>query len=208
MAEAADPRGRGAGLRRRRPRAQVEWAALRCDATRALRGARAGLAGRHGAGAGAGTCRIWSACTRMRRVRRGDSSSWRGWPPAMPSRERFLTELTLDPPEATSDQAGPPLLDEDYLILSTIHSAKGQEWTVGARAQRGRRLHPVPTWPRAPRRARGGAPAALRRDDPRERSPAPPRAAALLHPQAGAAIATSTRREHASFRETSWRSSR
>ncbi|EPE99646.1 ATP-dependent helicase [Rhizobium grahamii] len=46
-----------------------------------------------------------------------------------PSRERFLTELTLDPPDATSDQAGVPLLDEDYLILSTIHSAKGQEWT-------------------------------------------------------------------------------
>jgi len=45
------------------------------------------------------------------------------------SRERFLTELTLDPPEATSDRAGPPLLDEDYLVLSTIHSAKGQEWT-------------------------------------------------------------------------------
>jgi DNA helicase-2/ATP-dependent DNA helicase PcrA len=45
-----------------------------------------------------------------------------------PSRERFLTELTLDPPDATSDQAGVPLLDEDYLILSTIHSAKGQEW--------------------------------------------------------------------------------
>ncbi|OJU67583.1 MAG: ATP-dependent DNA helicase, partial [Rhizobiales bacterium 63-7] len=47
------------------------------------------------------------------------------------SRERFLTELTLDPPDATSDQAGVPLLDEDYLILSTIHSAKGQEWRAG-----------------------------------------------------------------------------
>jgi DNA helicase-2/ATP-dependent DNA helicase PcrA len=45
-----------------------------------------------------------------------------------PSRERFLTELTLDPPEATSAEAGVPLRDEDYLILSTIHSAKGQEW--------------------------------------------------------------------------------
>jgi DNA helicase-2/ATP-dependent DNA helicase PcrA len=44
------------------------------------------------------------------------------------SRERFLTELTLDPPDATSGEAGVPLLDEDYLILSTIHSAKGQEW--------------------------------------------------------------------------------
>ena len=38
-------------------------------------------------------------------------------------------ELTLDPPDATSDQAGAPLLDEDYLILSTIHSAKGREWS-------------------------------------------------------------------------------
>jgi DNA helicase II / ATP-dependent DNA helicase PcrA len=45
-----------------------------------------------------------------------------------PNRERFLTDLTLDPPDATSDQAGVPLLDDDYLILSTIHSAKGQEW--------------------------------------------------------------------------------
>jgi DNA helicase II / ATP-dependent DNA helicase PcrA len=45
-----------------------------------------------------------------------------------PSRMRFLAELTLDPPDPTSDQAGVPVLDEDYLILSTIHSAKGQEW--------------------------------------------------------------------------------
>jgi DNA helicase-2/ATP-dependent DNA helicase PcrA len=45
-----------------------------------------------------------------------------------PSRERFLTELTLDPPNATSDLAGTPLLDEDYLTLTTIHSAKGMEW--------------------------------------------------------------------------------
>ncbi|SAI58634.1 ATP-dependent DNA helicase [Bordetella ansorpii] len=45
-----------------------------------------------------------------------------------PTRERFLTELTLDPPNATSDESGAPLRDEDYMILSTIHSAKGQEW--------------------------------------------------------------------------------
>jgi DNA helicase-2/ATP-dependent DNA helicase PcrA len=44
------------------------------------------------------------------------------------SRQRFLTELTLDPPSSTSAEAGAPLLDEDYVILSTIHSAKGQEW--------------------------------------------------------------------------------
>jgi len=46
------------------------------------------------------------------------------------TRERFLSELTLDPPDALGDEAGPPLLDEDYLVLSTIHSAKGQEWDV------------------------------------------------------------------------------
>jgi len=45
-----------------------------------------------------------------------------------PTRERFLTELTLDPPSAVGDLAGDPLLDEDYLVLSTVHSAKGQEW--------------------------------------------------------------------------------
>jgi DNA helicase-2/ATP-dependent DNA helicase PcrA len=46
------------------------------------------------------------------------------------SRERFLTELTLDPPDATSGRAGAGLKDEDYTILSTIHSAKGQEWRI------------------------------------------------------------------------------
>jgi DNA helicase-2/ATP-dependent DNA helicase PcrA len=44
------------------------------------------------------------------------------------SRERFLTEVTLDPPAATSDESAEPSLDDDHLILSTIHSAKGQEW--------------------------------------------------------------------------------
>ncbi|MDA3039169.1 MAG: ATP-dependent helicase [Actinomycetota bacterium] len=47
---------------------------------------------------------------------------------AYKSRDRFLTELTLDPPSKTSAQAGPPHLDDDWLTLSTIHSAKGMEW--------------------------------------------------------------------------------
>jgi DNA helicase-2/ATP-dependent DNA helicase PcrA len=42
----------------------------------------------------------------------------------------FVTDLTLDPPARAQDYAGPPLIDEDYLILSTIHSAKGCEWDV------------------------------------------------------------------------------
>ena len=45
-----------------------------------------------------------------------------------PSLERFLTELVLDPPSSTGELAGPPALDDDWLTLSTIHSAKGCEW--------------------------------------------------------------------------------
>jgi len=45
-----------------------------------------------------------------------------------PDRARFLADMALDPPSWTGDLAGPPVLDEDYLILSTMHSAKGLEW--------------------------------------------------------------------------------
>jgi DNA helicase-2/ATP-dependent DNA helicase PcrA len=62
------------------------------------------------------------------RVRMGDLEALERIAAGFPSRERFLSELALDPPDKTSDEAGPPLRDEDYLILSTIHSAKGQEW--------------------------------------------------------------------------------
>ena len=63
-------------------------------------------------------------------ARMGDLDQLESIARAYRTREEFLSELTLDPPEATGDEAGPPLLDEDYLILSTIHSAKGQEWDV------------------------------------------------------------------------------
>ena len=75
-----------------------------------------------------GTSRTWNAGTRTPRPRRADLVQLEQIAAGYPSRERFLTDLTLDPPDATSDEAGPPLQDEDYLILSTIHSAKGQEW--------------------------------------------------------------------------------
>jgi len=61
-------------------------------------------------------------------VRAADLAMLEQLAPQYQSRERFLTELTLDPPSASGDLAGPPLLDEDYLVLSTVHSAKGQEW--------------------------------------------------------------------------------
>ena len=63
-------------------------------------------------------------------VRIGDIQQLARIAATYPSRERFLTELTLDPPDATSDESGAPLLDEDYLNLSTIHSAKGREWSA------------------------------------------------------------------------------
>jgi DNA helicase-2/ATP-dependent DNA helicase PcrA len=43
-------------------------------------------------------------------------------------RMQFIAEMTLDPPSSTQELAGDPVLDEDYLVLSTIHSAKGLEW--------------------------------------------------------------------------------
>ncbi|HEY5807134.1 MAG TPA: ATP-dependent helicase [Povalibacter sp.] len=61
-------------------------------------------------------------------VRNGDIEQLEKIATQFDSRERFITELTLDPPNVTGDLAGTPSLDEDYLILSTIHSAKGQEW--------------------------------------------------------------------------------
>jgi DNA helicase-2/ATP-dependent DNA helicase PcrA len=61
-------------------------------------------------------------------VRRADLAQLAQIASTYPTRERFLTELTLDPPQATSDESGEGGDDDDYLILSTIHSSKGQEW--------------------------------------------------------------------------------
>jgi DNA helicase-2/ATP-dependent DNA helicase PcrA len=61
-------------------------------------------------------------------VRAGDLVQLERIATAFDSREKFLTEMALDPPNATSDLSGAPYLDEDYVVLSTVHSAKGQEW--------------------------------------------------------------------------------
>jgi DNA helicase-2/ATP-dependent DNA helicase PcrA len=108
--------------------AVADWPAL-CRLVRDLRTAGTAWQGQ------LGMVRVWYEPHLARRydaahVRRGDLEQLEQIAGAYPSRERFLTELTLDPPEATGDEAGPPHLDEDYLILSTIHSAKGQEWDV------------------------------------------------------------------------------
>ncbi len=62
------------------------------------------------------------------RPRRGDLDQLERMAAQHLSRASFLTDLTLDPPEASGGEAGVPMRDEDWLVLSTIHSAKGQEW--------------------------------------------------------------------------------
>ena len=39
-------------------------------------------------------------------------------------------DLTLEPPNSTGDLAGPPSIDEDWLVISTVHSAKGLEFPI------------------------------------------------------------------------------
>ena len=113
-------------------------------------------------------------------ARQGDLRQLEAIAATFPSRERFLTELTLDPPSATSDEAGVPLQDEDYLILSTIHSAKGQEWRAVYVLSTVDGCIPSDMATADQRVDRGGASPALCGDDPREGSPDPRCAAALL----------------------------
>lgn len=62
--------------------------------------------------------------------RLGDLERLVGAASAVPDLALWLAELTIDPPQSTGDFAGPPHLDEDFLVISTIHSAKGLEWSV------------------------------------------------------------------------------
>ena len=133
----------------------------------------------------AGTSRISSASTTTP-LRQADLQQLAQIAATYPSRERFLTELTLDPPDATSDRAGAPLLDEDYLILSTIHSAKGQEWTSVYMLNAVDGCMPVRSRDRHQRRDRGGAAAALCGHDAGQGPSASDRAAALLRPRPAA----------------------
>ena len=61
-------------------------------------------------------------------VRAGDIDQLAMISQQFPSRERFLSELTLDPPSSTGDLSNGAHKDDDFLVLSTVHSAKGQEW--------------------------------------------------------------------------------
>ena len=95
--------GDGAGGFRAAAPRRSRLAGLRRPVRSAAR-SRAGLAGRARAGRGTGTSRISSASTRTPRRARADLVQLEQIAAGYPSRERFLTELTLDPPDATSDR--------------------------------------------------------------------------------------------------------
>jgi DNA helicase-2/ATP-dependent DNA helicase PcrA len=61
-------------------------------------------------------------------ARLGDLDRLVGAAAQSPTLADYVATLTLDPPASTSDLAGPPHLDEDFVVLSTVHSAKGLEW--------------------------------------------------------------------------------
>lgn len=108
--------------------AQEDWPGL-CELLEGLRDARGSWPGQ------VGRIRLWYQPHLERlheapHVRAADLEQLEAIADGYPSRERFLSDLALDPPEASGDEAGPPHLDEDWLVLSTIHSAKGREWDV------------------------------------------------------------------------------
>lgn len=128
MAAAADPAAVLAAFRPP-PSAQADWAALR-DAWMALHGPLAAVWPQ-------ALDRALDWLLPQLPLRHADAPARaadlrqlrelaRGWA----SRERFLAELTLDPPQAAGREAGAPQRDDDWLVLSTIHSAKGQEWAA------------------------------------------------------------------------------
>lgn len=138
MAAAADPIA-ALGLAPAPPRAGDDWTDF-VGAIADIHLSR--VAGPTSNAPGCGTSRISTASTKTPRPAAARASSSEILPAAI-HRASASTELTLDPPDDAAHQGRVPLLDEDYLVLSTIHSAKGQEYELVRRAQRGRRLHAV-----------------------------------------------------------------
>ncbi|HEX7610390.1 MAG TPA: ATP-dependent helicase [Solirubrobacteraceae bacterium] len=101
----------------------------------ALLGALAEVAGAEGQNAGAQVELLCASLTPLIRLRYADGAARVADLEALAAAARgaqdvrhFVSELVLDPPASSGDLAGPPHLDEDYLVLSTVHSAKGLEW--------------------------------------------------------------------------------
>ena len=182
------------------PRGGRALAGFRRDHEHAALGG-AGLAVRARSRRAAGICRS-SRALRGCGERQADLAQLAQIAAGYPSRERFLTELTLDPPDATSDQAGIAaarrgLSDPLYHPLR-----QGAGMVFGVRPERRGRLHSVRSRRRLDGGDRGRAAAALRRDDARQGPASSDGAAAFLHAwsAARAATGTSMRSERGSFR--------
>ena len=103
----------------------------------------------------ASTRRCSSAATTTSRRACATSSRSSRSPSSATDRSQFLAELVLDPPAYTQDFAGPPVLDEDYLVLSTMHSAKGLEFDAVYVIHAADGNIPSATWrPARPRRSK------------------------------------------------------
>ncbi|MDE2295610.1 MAG: ATP-dependent helicase [Gammaproteobacteria bacterium] len=108
------------------PSARIDFAGF-CDVLRALADPNTPWPGQ------VGLARRWyepqlDRLYEASRVRLGDLEQLEQLSTRYATRERFLSELALDPPAATGDWSRDASKDEDYVVLSTIHSAKGQEW--------------------------------------------------------------------------------
>ncbi len=87
------------------------------------------------------------------------------------ARERFLTELALDPPEVTGAEAGAPLLDEDYLIFINYPFSQRSGMGRGLHSQSGRWLHTLRYGNGQSGTNRGRTPGSWRRHDASQASP-------------------------------------
>jgi DNA helicase-2/ATP-dependent DNA helicase PcrA len=151
----------------------------------ALRGARSQPAPRPGTCV-EGLCEAIAPLIRLRyhdgATRIGDLEELAASARGAPELRRFVAELAIDPPSSSAALAGRPHLDEDYLVLSTVHSAKGPGVGGGSRDQRLRRQLPRRHEHLIPGGDRGGAPPVLRGADPRPQTPARVRARDLPPP--------------------------
>ncbi len=107
--------------------AEVDWRRL-VELLQALADPQRPWAGTGAPGARMVPARTWSGCTSTSTRGSATSISSSCCPGNTPRASASSPSSPSIPPNATSDLAGRPTLDEDYLVLSTIHSAKGMEW--------------------------------------------------------------------------------
>jgi DNA helicase-2/ATP-dependent DNA helicase PcrA len=133
--EALRPPGGGAPLLERWPAAAEHMPESAVAHAAAVIGALAAAGSGAQASTGSqveGLCAALAPLIRLRYpdggARLGDLEQLAAAARGAPDISHFVSELVLDPPASSGDLAGPPHLDEDYLVLSTVHSAKGLEW--------------------------------------------------------------------------------